>query len=231
MNPEAIARLDRLIKERQVLISSGTLREELVKFHKEFPNEDESRYDFLDAVSLYDRSAKSGIKDPQHYVELLHQFEVIERSTPELAFYIPNYMLLCARNAGSPTDEKIPKLFQEAATASLHLPDDERAEALGHLHYNVARCLHKKGRLYDALTHWQSAAAHRLMFYERIKTANESHERLLPAAQQLWKMRGDFGDFFPDLEGSESGVSLETHEGLFSEYGDVVRAASAVPKK
>lgn len=230
MDAQTSERLDRMIKERQALISAGTLKRELKQFGDEFPNDcDDSRYEFLDAVNLYDRSVRAGMTNSQHYVDLMQQFKEIEQTTPKLAFYIFNYMLLCARNAGSPHDEEIPKLFRQAVEVASNLPDDEREEALGHLYYNVARWEHKKGMMLQAYMNWQMAAGHRISFFKNLKKGQESPERLLAAAQQIWEMRGDFKKFFPEQGIDECGVTAQVIAELEQEFGSTVRLFSAKP--
>ena len=232
MNQAASELLDRMIKERQALISSGTLQSQLQEFKEKYPDEySDPRYDFLDAVNLYDRSVKAGMKSPQQYIDLLEQFTGIDTgSNTQLRFYVPNYALLCARNAGTPHDNEVPKYFQQAETAASNLPDDERDEALGHLHYNVARWLHKKECLEEAIPHWKSASMHRLTFYGLLKAAgNEPYDRLLAAAQQVAKMRSDFPAFFKDKDVDECGVEAKILDELKADFPKDLDKFSAKP--
>lgn len=167
--------------------------------------------------------------DSRYYVDLAEQFQRIERSTTELAFYVPNYALLCVRNAGAPHDTAIPNLFRQAVEAASKLPDDEREEALGHLYYNVARWEHKKGSTVQAYANWQIAVGHRILFLKHLNRAQESRERRLAAAQQVWKMRGDFQKFFPEQNEDDCGVTVETIAELKREFGDAVKSFAAKP--
>lgn len=222
--------LDYLVRIRQSLISQGTLTQRLNDLRTVDPStEIDPRFTFLEVVQRYSDAVKSGTADSVQWVCLLSEFGVIEPSTPALEFYLPNYMLLCARNAGPPNDEKVIPLFEKAALAALKLPDDERAEALGHLHYNVSRWLLKKNRTADALAHWQSASLHRFQFYGLLKMTKEPRERLLAAAQQLAKMRRDFPSFFAAADIEDCNVPTDVVAELEADYGPELYAFSAKP--
>lgn len=223
--------LDELVRIRQSLISQGTLTERLNDLRTVDPlTEIDPRFTFLETVQRYSDATKSGTADSVQWVSLLSDFSAIEATTPELEFYLPNYMLLCARNAGPPIDVKVPELFRTAADAALKLPEEEQDEALGHLQYNVARWMLKKDRRDDALTHWQAASRHRFQFYGLLKAAgNEPYERLLAAAQQVAKMRIDFPAFFKDKDVDECGVEAKILDELKADFPKDLDKFSAKP--
>lgn len=222
--------LDTVVRERQTHISQGTLRQTLDTVLAEHPSAgSDPRFRFLEVVADYDEAVRGGRKDPMTWIDLLSAFGVIETSTPELAFYIPNYQLLCARNAGKPTDAKVPELFSQATTAALGLPNGEHEEALGHLNYNFARWLLKQGRHEDALKHWQIAATERMLFYRHMIEIKASHERRLAAAQQVAKMSKDFPSFFPGESENDCGVDPAIIQELEADFPDGLYAFSARP--
>lgn len=222
--------LDELVRIRQSLISQGTLSERLQNLRTVDPStEIDPRFTFLETVQHYSDAVNSGTADSVEWVRLLSEFGIIEGSTPTLQFYLPNYMLLCARNAGPPNDAKVPDLFRTAADAALKLPEAEQNEALGHLQYNVARWILKKNRREDALAHWQSAAAYRFHFYALLKMRKALRAEQLAAAQQLAKLRKDFAGFFPGTDVDECCVTADVHAELEADFGQELYAFSARP--
>lgn len=222
--------LGELVRIRQSLISQGTLRQALDDLRTVHPqSEADPQFTFLETVLRYSYAVKANTNDAIIWIDLLSAFSVVDPITPELEFYLPNYMLLCARNAGPPNDAKVPGLFQRAAEAALKLPDGERDEALGHLNYNVAKWLKKRGQVADALAHWQAAARHRFQFYGRLKMAKAPRAELLAAAQQLAKLRKDFPDFFVGTDPEECGVDPDVFAELEADFGQELHAFSAKP--
>ena len=222
--------LDELIRVRQSLLSQGTLRQVLEDMRTVDPSsESDPRFIFLETVQFYSNAVNAKEKDAAEWIRLLSEFSMIHTTTPELRFYVTNYQLLCARNAGPPNDAKVPELYKTAATIAWDLGQQERSEALGHLQYNVARWMHKQGRTGDALAHWQSASSHRFHFYGLLKMGKADHEELLAAAQQLAKMHRDFPMYFLDRNIDECGVAGDVIEELEADFGQELYAFSAKP--
>lgn len=221
-------RLDKLIRVRQTLISMKILGEvlELVREADESVTSD-PRFQLLEAVREHDAAIKRQEKDPAVWSVLSARFESIAPATPQVDFYRLNYAVLELIKTGKREfDERIRKLYRLAGEAALQLPELECAEALGHLHYNVAKWFHADKHRTEALAHWQQSARNRFQFYALLKAANEPRERLLAAAQQLAKLRGDFLDFFPDAALEECGVDADVYAELVADYGDELGAFS-----
>lgn len=222
--------LDELVRIRQSLIGQGVLQQRLDDLRTVYPStEIDPRFTFLETVQRYSHAAKCGTADSVAWASLLSEFGIIEASTPALEFHLPNYMLLCARNAGPPNDAKVPRLFRCAAEAALKLPDGEKNEALGHLNYNVAKWLQKRGQVADALAHWQAAARHRFQSYGLLKMSKAPRAELFAAAQQLAKLRKDFPDFFVGTGIDECGVAADVVDELEADFGRELYAFSAKP--
>lgn len=186
------------------------------------------RYRFLEAVQRYHEAVNARATDPGTWIEIGAVFSIIEAVTEVIAFYNVNYQLLCTRNAGPPSDQKVPKLFEDAKILAHWLSDDERCEALGHLYYNWSRyLLLGNGSVSEAFAAWVQAAAHRMTFYESQKQQRKPYDALLAAAQQVAKMRHDFRKFFPQYELEYCGVSEDYAEYLRSIFGDALNDFSA----
>lgn len=218
------AYLNELIERRQEMLSANVIRGVVDRLDM-FKNN--PRYQFLSAVAQYHETIVKKSGNPVLWAIIAARFEAIEPATPMLAFYIANYALLAYRNAAGVHEKRIQPLFERAATASFTLEREQKFEGMGHLHYNVARWYHGKGNKLDALTHWQSSAEFRFMFFGLLKNAKAERTRLLAAAQQVAKMRHDFPSFFPDTTIEECGVEADVYQELQADFGQDLLAFSA----
>ena len=227
-NDPPTIRLDKLIRVRQTLISMKILGDvlELIR-EADSSIVGDPRFALLEAVREHDAAVKRQEKDPTVWSVLSARFESIIPATPQVDFYRLNYAVLDLIKTGKRQfDQRIRKLYRLAGEAALQLPELECVEALGHLHYNVAKWFHADKHVTEALTHWQQSARNRFQFYALLKAANEPRERLLAAAQQLAKLRKDFPDFFPDTPLEECGVEADVYAELEADFGQELGAFS-----
>ncbi len=200
--------LIKLVQDHSPLLSAGKLAEAVAGIPEEL--HDEPRCKFLQAVLYYSEQHKAKPPDWQGAAErfLALQDEV---AGPSMAFYVPNYLLLSRRNAGGDMEE-LEGYFRRAQAAADDLDGPEQNQLLGFLLYNWSRCLIKVGRVDEALKFYNAAGSSRVAFYEFLKREpSTTPDELKGAATQVWKIREDWGTFFPSTDISQCSVSEEVY--------------------
>lgn len=222
--------LDELVVRRQEMISLNIVRDVLTEVASMMPHAvPNPRFNFLAAVAYYHETIVAKKGTPELWSIIAARFESIQPVTAMLSFYVLNYAFLAYRNAGGVHEKRLQPLYEKASITAEHLEEQERHEALGHLHYNWARYLLKSGRRHEALVPWQKSSEQRVAFYEDLKQQRKDRDTMLAAAQQIAKMRCDFrkDGFFPEVPTELCGVSEELYDALEVTFGEKLTAFSA----
>jgi hypothetical protein len=200
--------LNQLVQDHSPHLSAGTFAEEVARVPEVL--HDTVQYKFLEAVRYYSAQHKAESKDWDGAAHWFLALQDQAGTTPFLAFYIPNYLLLSSRNAGAATD-MLEVYFEQAQAAALKLDEPVRYQLLGFLQYNWSRCLHKVNRVDDAIWFYNLGGEHRVRFYQHLQQSGANEAEIKAAATQVWKIREDWSTFFPGRDISECVVSEELH--------------------
>ncbi len=235
LDPKDEGFLDVLLDVRQEMIDLDVIVTvlDLVETHNPLLKND-PRMTFLHLVAEYHVGVKLGTNDDGDWLRLGYRFARFDHAyaCDVLDAYLPNYALLCYRNAGDKnTDQLIPPLFQKAAEAMTKLTEHRRYEALGYLHLNVARWQLGHGATEEALAHWQSAAKFRAKWFKALDPKTCRPRTRLAAAKQVWRARTEFLRRFPHCDIDDCGVPGDVYGVILTEFGEDALNGSASSKK
>jgi hypothetical protein len=194
--------LVRLVDIHQDLL----LDDQIVAVVEGIPSEfkDELETKFLVAVAFYHRQLgtrrmKWG-SSHQHFEHLAENNQCLSMS-PLLSCYINIYAFLSGDKAGMNLPGII-TYFYGAKEDADQLPEPRKSQVLGFLYYNLARIYHKRVEMDEARWNWGMAGRHSASYYNQIKE-NGSEAAVKAAATQVWKIRSEWGNFFPDAHVSQ----------------------------
>lgn len=202
--------LDRIVENHSPLLSGDAIVRIVQAIPLEFYSDPRLR--LLYAIVAYHLEHKKDKADQDWHAVYVTFKDLPSILDPLSEFYRHNYLFLAGRNANN-NNEICGSHFVNATSAAQRISEPLRDQIFGFLFFNVARWLLKIDKATEALVKWQQAAAARERWYIHVCTAGESDEVVNGAATQVWKMRKDFQNFFPDTDIEKCGVD----EALFRE--------------
>lgn len=200
--------LDRLLFQRQELVSAGVLDEIVEQLrtlaHEEYPLEQNPRYLLLQHIANYHGSNRDPHGCRAVWPLLARWFlECSQTEHPLVRSWSIVYAYRCNKNAGKRHLKQLPTLFEQTEKSVRDLALLPQSEVLWHLHESHARFERMQKRMDDALHSWGRSTQYAMAFYGLLRQAETTNAHRTAVAMRIASQCAEFPKLFPESDEEE----------------------------